>query len=135
MKTNFPESDGVWQDTPFLLHGGNRSPHSVSAVVELGNEIETPNSTVTAEQGKHFVYRLKAQNAYQKQLSWTGMSNCPKYAADGSPTPLYKTMKHTKIFPGRIRKRVVLKNGNVNLSKEHVEKRSQRYLQVISIIC
>uniref|UniRef100_T1KQ80 Inward rectifier potassium channel C-terminal domain-containing protein n=1 Tax=Tetranychus urticae TaxID=32264 RepID=T1KQ80_TETUR len=41
----------------------------------------------------------------------------------------YKCGKQTKIFPGRIRKRVVLKNGSVNLSKEHVEKRSQRYLQ------
>ncbi|XP_053211052.1 G protein-activated inward rectifier potassium channel 3-like [Panonychus citri] len=40
-----------------------------------------------------------------------------------------KCGKQTKIFPGRIRKRVVLKNGSVNLCKEHVEKRSQRYLQ------
>ncbi|XP_023228631.1 G protein-activated inward rectifier potassium channel 3-like [Centruroides sculpturatus] len=39
--------------------------------------------------------------------------------------------QQTKIIPGRIRKRVVLKNGVVNLSKAHLSKRSQRYLQDI----
>ncbi|XP_022697139.1 G protein-activated inward rectifier potassium channel 3-like isoform X2 [Varroa jacobsoni] len=38
---------------------------------------------------------------------------------------------NTKVIPSRVRKRVVFKNGNVNLSKEHVYKRSQRYLQDI----
>lgn len=39
--------------------------------------------------------------------------------------------QHTKIIPGRVRKRIVLKNGTVNLSKAHLSKRSQRYLQDI----
>ena len=37
--------------------------------------------------------------------------------------------RESRYFPGRIRKRVILKNGNVNLSPEHVDKRSRRYLQ------
>ncbi|XP_017488949.1 PREDICTED: G protein-activated inward rectifier potassium channel 3-like [Rhagoletis zephyria] len=34
-----------------------------------------------------------------------------------------------KRFPGRIRKRVIHKNGNVNLSPEHVDKRHRRFMQ------
>ena len=37
--------------------------------------------------------------------------------------------RESKFFPGRIRKRVILKNGNVNLSPEHVDKRHRRFLQ------
>lgn len=37
--------------------------------------------------------------------------------------------RESKYFPGRIRKRVILKNGQVNLSPEHVDKRHQRFLQ------
>ncbi|OTF76259.1 hypothetical protein BLA29_002421, partial [Euroglyphus maynei] len=37
--------------------------------------------------------------------------------------------RESKFFPGRIRKRVILKNGNINLCPEHVDKRSRRYLQ------
>ncbi|KAH7646298.1 hypothetical protein HUG17_1836 [Dermatophagoides farinae] len=39
------------------------------------------------------------------------------------------TRRESKFFPGRIRKRVILKNGNINLCPEHVDKRSRRYLQ------
>ncbi|XP_022661831.1 G protein-activated inward rectifier potassium channel 3-like isoform X1 [Varroa destructor] len=45
-------------------------------------------------------------------------------------TPIVR-YPNTKVIPSRVRKRVVFKNGNVNLSKEHVYKRSQRYLQDI----
>ncbi|XP_028966957.1 ATP-sensitive inward rectifier potassium channel 12 [Galendromus occidentalis] len=44
--------------------------------------------------------------------------------------PMVRYQK-TKVIPSRVRKRVIFKNGNVNLSKEHVYKRSQRYLQDI----
>ena len=37
--------------------------------------------------------------------------------------------RESKYNPGRIRKRVIHKNGNVNLSPEHVDKRHRRYLQ------
>src|SRR2546422_11688603 len=96
---------------------------------------ETPQSTVTAEHGKQLAYRLRTQQNLHKQLSFSGISASTKYTPDGQVTPVYRTinslssMKSTKIFPGRIRKRVVLKNGNVNLCKEHVDKRNQRYLQ------
>ncbi|KAI2804154.1 Inward rectifier potassium channel [Blomia tropicalis] len=37
--------------------------------------------------------------------------------------------RESKFFPGRMRKRVILKNGNVNLNPEHVDKMHRRYLQ------
>lgn len=40
--------------------------------------------------------------------------------------PIRSSDKH---FPGRIRKRVIHKNGNVNLSPEHVDKRHRRFMQ------
>jgi hypothetical protein len=120
MKT-FMESEGVWQE---LIPSGNRSQ-----TCEIAVESETPTSTITTEHGKNYVYRLKAQQL-QKNLSFSGANKLN--SNDGQITPLYRTInsiKQTKIFPGRIRKRVVLKNGNVNLCKEHIDKRSQRYLQ------
>ncbi|CAL1276834.1 unnamed protein product [Larinioides sclopetarius] len=39
--------------------------------------------------------------------------------------------RHPRIMHGRQRKRVILKNGAVNISRENVSKRSQRYLQDI----
>ena len=37
--------------------------------------------------------------------------------------------RQSKYAPGRIRKRVIHKNGNVNLSPEHVDKRHRRFIQ------
>ncbi|CAG2113290.1 unnamed protein product [Medioppia subpectinata] len=115
----FMESEGVWKE---LIPSGLRSPTS-----DLAPNSETPNSTVTTEQSKNYLYRMKHQQL-QRNLTFSGTSNLN----DGQTTPLYRTingMKSTKIFPGRIKKRVVLKNGNVNLCKEHIDKRSKRYLQ------
>ena len=115
------ESEGVWQQ---LVPSGLRSPTS-----DLALESETPNSTVTTEHSKKYIYRFKAQ-AIPKNLSYSGSAKMD--SIEDQTTPLYRTinsMKQTKIFPGRIKKRVVLKNGNVNLYKEHIDKRSKRYLQ------
>ena len=117
----FMESEGVWQE---LIPSGVQSPTSDIAV-----ESETPNSTVTSQHSKHYLCRPKAQTLH-KNLSFPGVNKLN--AIDGQNTPLYRTIngfKETKIFPGRIKKRVVLKNGNVNLCKEHIDKRSKRYLQ------
>lgn len=46
-----------------------------------------------------------------------------------SGIPGAEQRRESRYFPGRIRKRVILKNGNVNLSPEHVDKRGRRYLQ------
>lgn len=45
---------------------------------------------------------------------------------------LFKT-KHSKILPGRHRKRLILKNGSTNVVAKNVEKRRQRYLQDLFI--
>ena len=110
----FSESNGVWQE--LLPSPIERSTNDFL----IG--LETPNSTVNTENGKSFLNKMKSQMS----------NNSSKHSIDGQVTPVYKTingLKQTKIFPGRIRKRIVLKNGNVNLSKEKVEKRSQKYLQ------
>ncbi|XP_054155249.1 G protein-activated inward rectifier potassium channel 3-like [Oppia nitens] len=117
----FMESDGVWKE---LLPSGLRSPTS-----DLVTETETPNSTITTEHSKNYLIRMRAQEL-QKTLTFSGSTKLG--ANDGQTSPLYRTIdsiKQTKIFPGRIKKRVVLKNGNVNLCKEHIDKRSKRYLQ------
>ncbi|RWS14672.1 ATP-sensitive inward rectifier potassium channel 12-like protein [Dinothrombium tinctorium] len=113
MKT-FVESDGVWQE---LLPSTNRLMSS-----NTDGEVETPYSTVNTENGQQFAYRIKSQNPFQQQLS---LGNDATF----TPSIFKYPAKQTKIFPGRIRKRVVLKNGNVNLCKEHIEKRHQLYLQ------
>ncbi|CAN8030995.1 unnamed protein product, partial [Ixodes persulcatus] len=70
-----------------------------------------------------------------KHLSLNGFPRCADGGdgvgggnADDSPVVRYQK---AKIIPSRARKRVIFKNGSVNLSKEHVYKRSQRYLQDI----
>ncbi|RWS28967.1 Inward rectifier K+ channel-like protein [Leptotrombidium deliense] len=113
MKT-YLETDGVWQE---LLPTSKVVPLTTDA------ESETPYSTVNTENGQQFVKRLQAHNSFQQQFS--SMNN----EATFTPSVFKYPAKQTKIFPGRIRRRVVLKNGNVNLCKEHIEKRSQRYLQ------
>lgn len=120
MKT-YSANDGVWQE---LIPSTTKLSPSADAVVDIMKEAETPTSTVTPDYGKQFVLRLKTQH----QLSANGSGKF----SDGQLTPVYRTinsLKQTKLFPGRVRKRIVLKNGNVNLSKEHIDNRSQRYLQ------
>ncbi|CAG2172516.1 unnamed protein product [Oppiella nova] len=121
----FMESEGVWKE---LIPSGLRSPSTLTSDVAVESET-TPNSTVTTEHSKNYLYRMRAQQL-QKNLTYSGTTRLD--TNDGQTTPLYRTinsMKQTKIFPGRIKKRVVLKNGNVNLCKEHIDRRSKRYLQ------
>lgn len=150
MKTFAGASDGAWQELlpgavpPGHGHEGDgngnahvRPPQSVIDIVmdkREERERESPNSTVTTEQGKQIFsnYRLKQpHNGIQKQQSWISGSAS---RSNGDPTTTLTSvqkfaMKQTKIFPGRVKKRVVMKNGNVNLNKERIEKRHQRYLQ------
>ncbi|XP_053213545.1 ATP-sensitive inward rectifier potassium channel 12-like [Panonychus citri] len=118
----------------------------------LINSNQTPQSTVTTEYGKQLTYRFKSQNAFTNSADvytnlntfnnqstfntnhhnhnhshTSGNTNTNNNNGGGNGNGIKS--KSSKIFPGRIRKRVVLKNGSVNLSKERVEKRSQRYLQ------
>jgi len=89
-----------------------------STIVDFTHESESQHSTVTTEYGKTLTARLKSQDSSHKHQHLLPEDNHFKYNS-----------KQTRVFPGRIRKRVVLKNGSVNLSPERVEKRSQRYLQ------
>ena len=132
MKT-FAEVDGAWQELLPSSESRSDSNRAIqSTIVNLPNSDESsPTSTVTTENSKQVYSRIKPQATLQKQMSWTASARPNN--ADATQLTLTSVqkfaMKQTKIFPGRIRKRVVLKNGMVNLSKERVEKRHQRYLQ------
>lgn len=76
-------------------------------------------STVASMSGENGLYRTKSTSS-----KYSIRSN----VTDGQGSGV---MKITRTFSSRNRKRVILKNGTVNLSKEHVSKRGQRYLQDI----
>ncbi|KAI1291896.1 G protein-activated inward rectifier potassium channel 4 [Halotydeus destructor] len=156
MKTYAEADGGAWQELlpsstsgSLQVHlGGHsdtiagRQPAGEQIVIELP-EKESPTSTVTAEHGKQLYMKIKQQqqsaanslqynNTMNKNLSWTSGGSGRFTAMDPGMTvsSVQKySMKQTKIFPGKVRKRVVQKNGYVNLFKERVEKRHQRYLQ------
>lgn len=125
-----------------LLSNRGVAPRSIEdgTGLRIGTEMSpereslSPNTTVTTETGKQLLYRLKSSPGYSsrgsKQMSWTSSNRFSPKDPHGTVTSGQKfSMKQTTIFPARVKRRVVLKNGNINLSKERVEKRHQRYLQ------
>lgn len=109
------ETDSLWQD---IIHPSNRL--LPTSAIDMGPEMDlSPNSTVNTESGEKLAYGFRHGNAFSKHLS----------NEDTFTGSMYKCTRQARFLANRIRKRVVLKNGNVNLSKERVEKRSQRYLQ------
>lgn len=96
-------------------------------------ERDSPQSTVTTETGNQLLYRLKSQcyaNGRGNNSSSSGSARTSPN--DGGTTTMTSTkfsMKQIAIFPSRVKRRVVLKNGVINVNKEHVERRHQRYLQ------
>lgn len=140
MSKRFVEKDGVWQE---LLTGQMKTENMPSSANEMVNhrmdlmtrrdngsgdhsftERESPTTTVTTETGKQLLYRMKSQSYCSNQASWTTGS-----ARNGTSEPTKFSMKQTTIFPARVKRRVVFKNGFINLNKERIEKRHQRYLQ------
>lgn len=91
----------------------------------------SPQSTFTTETGNQLLYRLKS-SGFNNKLSWASHA-AQLTPNDGGTTTLNSTqkfsMKQIAIFPPRVKRRVVLKNGAINVNKEHVERRHQRYLQ------
>ena len=89
----------------------------------------SPQSTCTMETGNQLLYRLKT-GGYNSKLSWA--SNSADMTAPDTTTLTSNqkfSMKQIAIFPPRVKRRVVLKNGTINVNKENVERRHQRYLQ------
>ncbi|XP_015791199.1 G protein-activated inward rectifier potassium channel 3-like [Tetranychus urticae] len=120
------ETDKDWKDN-------NNAENRLlsSTIIDIKNATDcdltaTPQSTVTTEYGKQLTYRFKSTNAFGNAEYTNTFTNSSTINNNNNHV---STKGKSKIFPGRIRKRVVLKNGSVNLSKERVEKRSQRYLQ------
>ena len=89
----------------------------------------SPQSTYTTETGNQLLYRLKS-SGYKNKLSWTSDSaHLPPHDATTLTSNQKFSMKQIAIFPPRVKRRVVLKNGTINVNKENVERRHQRYLQ------
>lgn len=90
----------------------------------------SPQSTYTTETGNQLLYRLKS-SGFNNKLSWTSDSGHtgPHDAATTLTSNQKFSMKQIAIFPPRVKRRVVLKNGAINVNKENVERRHQRYLQ------
>lgn len=95
----------------------------------------SPHSTVTTETGDQLLYRMKQAgattiNALKHQTSWTSSSARNEVANTiNSSTREKFSIKQMAIFPTKSKRRVVDKNGVINVNKERVEKRHQRYLQ------
>lgn len=90
----------------------------------------SPQSTYTTETGNQLLYRLKS-GGFNNKLSWTTDSahTGPHDVATTLTSNQKFSMKQIAIFPPRVKRRVVLKNGAINVNKENVERRHQRYLQ------
>lgn len=108
------------------------SAHPPDATPE--RESLSPQSTYTTETGNQLLYRLKS-SGYRGKLSWSSDSaQLPPQDATTLTSNQKFSMKQIAIFPPRVKRRVVLKNGTINVNKENVERRHQRYLQVSILI-
>ncbi|XP_015791042.1 G protein-activated inward rectifier potassium channel 3-like [Tetranychus urticae] len=103
---------------------------SSSTIIDIKNATDcdsiAPQAPMTTEYEKNLTYRFKSTNAFGNGEYTNTFTNSSTINNNNNNV---SSKGKSKIFPGRLKKRVVLKNGSVNLSKERVEKRSQRYLQ------
>ncbi|XP_075557803.1 ATP-sensitive inward rectifier potassium channel 12-like [Dermacentor variabilis] len=117
------ENGQAWQQ---LISRGHGVHSSGGGGVAGDSDYETPSN-----QGET---STSSRRILTKHLSLNGFPRCADSAGNGGngaeDSPVVRYQK-AKIIPSRVRKRVIFKNGSVNLSKEHVYKRSQRYLQDI----
>ncbi|XP_035216344.1 G protein-activated inward rectifier potassium channel 3-like [Stegodyphus dumicola] len=110
MKYFDPDNGGVWQE---ILPDENRTQQQDFDAISM-------SSASMAGENHRGLYRTKSTSS-RYSLKSNGTDG-------GAGSGIVRL---TRGPSSRHRKRVVLKNGTVNLSKEHVSKRSQRYLQDI----
>ncbi|CAL1265579.1 unnamed protein product [Larinioides sclopetarius] len=109
----FDPDNGAWQE---MRPGDSRSQH-----MDL-DAISMSSASVIAEQSSN-------QRGLYRSKSTSSKYSLKSNGTDGGAGS--GIMRLTKGMSTRQRKRVILKNGNVNLQKEHVSKRRQRFLQDI----
>ncbi|GFR04202.1 ATP-sensitive inward rectifier potassium channel 12 [Trichonephila clavata] len=108
----FDPDNGAWQE---IRPGDSRSQQQDLDAISMSS------ASVIAEQStQRGLYRTKSTSS-----KYSLKSNGTDGGAGSG------IMRLTKGLSTRQRKRVIQKNGNVNLSKEHVSKRRQRFLQDI----
>ena len=107
----------------------HKNQHPENGLYPSEKDSLSPQSTFTTETGNQLLYRLKS-SGYKHSLSTNSAHTTPNDAATTTLNSAQKfSMKQIAIFPPRVKRRVVLKNGAINVNKEHVERRHQRYLQ------
>ncbi|GBO15414.1 hypothetical protein AVEN_137043-1, partial [Araneus ventricosus] len=109
----FDPDNGAWQE---MRPGDSRSQQ-----MDL-DAISMSSASVIAEQSSN-------QRGLYRTKSTSSKYSLKSNGTDGGAGS--GIMRLTKGLSTRQRKRVILKNGNVNLQKEHVSKRRQRFLQDI----
>ncbi|KAH9365694.1 hypothetical protein HPB48_000496 [Haemaphysalis longicornis] len=120
------ENGQAWQQLISRGHGVHASGGGVAG----DSDYEAPSNQASASGESS----TSSRRILTKHLSLNGFPRCADPSSNGAngaeDSPVVRYQK-AKIIPSRVRKRVIFKNGSVNLSKEHVYKRSQRYLQDI----
>ncbi|XP_054711920.1 G protein-activated inward rectifier potassium channel 3-like [Uloborus diversus] len=111
MKCMDPDNSAVWQLLPGKDH-------------KLDIEGESPTPT---ENG------VLSSNGTLSKCSTVPRNMCLNGFSKEKPTAFYPKFRHSRVVQNRNRRRVILKNGGVNICRENVSKRSQRYLQDIFI--
>ncbi|XP_035225954.1 G protein-activated inward rectifier potassium channel 3-like [Stegodyphus dumicola] len=109
MKCMDPDNSAVWQ----LLPGKDHK-------LDIDGDSPTPT-----ENG------VLSSNATLSKCSTVPRNMCLNGYSKETGHHFYPKFRHSRMIHSRQRKRVILKNGGVNISRENVSKRSQRYLQDI----
>lgn len=110
MKCIDPDNSAVWQ----LLPGRDHK-------LDIENDSPTPT-----ENG------VLSSNGTLTKCSTVPRNMCLNgYSKESGHQSFYPRFRSSRLLHNRQRKRVILKNGGVNISRENVSKRSQRYLQDI----
>lgn len=107
----------------------NRSSSLTCTVMQVADEPRSRSSSPppTFESDR---VKISIQPSYQSQA--TRHNGFPKTLAcyDQLSQPSQHLLKQRPVpSAAKMRKRIVLKNGSINLCKEHIKKRSRRYLQ------
>ncbi|XP_025016538.1 G protein-activated inward rectifier potassium channel 3-like [Tetranychus urticae] len=103
------------------------TPPSLTPSLSLSSH--QPQSPLQSQSTSSFlVSNSSDHHPYYHHLNHTQYSPNPQELSHHHSNKFFRKL-FSSSTPKRHRQRIVLKNGGINLCKEHIEKRSQRYLQ------
>ncbi|XP_015790353.1 G protein-activated inward rectifier potassium channel 3-like [Tetranychus urticae] len=112
-----------------LLDFYNKQQNSVSNVFFQGDNVDEKSNTINTPSVREIFPILPIESPYYRGSTSTHQKDCRSTAITLSSYEPVSSSGPVRVFPERIRKRMVLKNGAINLSQEKVKKRNRRYLQ------